>query len=73
MSSPMDTMVGIKKKRFAALQKNKKTKEAQKEQKPMGGFNIGIEEADIGASPQMSKGSIYTKGNGGGGKMSPLH
>ena len=39
----------------------------------MGGFNIGIEEADIGASPQMSKGSIYTKGNGGGGKMSPLH
>ena len=29
-------------------------------------------DCDIGASPQMAKGSVYSKKHGGGGKMSPI-
>ena len=63
LSSPMDQMVGMKKKmRLAALQKNKA--EAAKPKTSI----LGVADCDIGLSPQLSKGSILSKG----GKMSPL-
>ena len=52
MSSPMDNMVGMKKKmRLAALQK-----EAQKKEAPPKTSILGVSDCDIGLSPQMSKG-----------------
>ena len=64
----MDSGIGMKKKRFAAMQAAQKKKAA--EQKP--GMSLGIADCDIGASPQMSKGAIYSKKFGGGAKSSPL-
>ena len=77
----MDSAVGMKKKRLAALQANNKAKEkeaaAQKKEKakaPGGGMGMfSIADCDLGASPQMSKGAIYNKKQGGGGKESPLY
>ena len=70
ISSPMDSGIATKKrKRLQALQQAKEKKEESKQ----GGISLGIGECDIGASPQMAKGSIYSKKtNAGGGKMSPL-
>ena len=36
-----------------------------------GGFNMTMNDAELGASPQLSKGGVFTK-RMGGGKMSPL-
>lgn len=57
-------MASKKKRRLAAIQK--------KEEKPAAatGFSMGVQEADLGASPQMNKGSLIGKKNGG--RMSPL-
>ena len=61
MSSPIDSMMASKKKRrLAAIAK----KEGEK------GLNMGINDCDLGASPQMNKGSLIGKKNGG--RMSPL-
>ena len=67
--------VCMKKKRLAALQASKKQKALAAQQEPpkkTGGF-LGIADCDLGASPQMSKGAIYSKKDGGGGKESPLY
>ena len=53
----MDSAVGMKKKRLAAMQAKKKQ---EAEQKKVAGL-FSVAEADFGASPQMSKGSIYSK------------
>lgn len=54
-------MASKKKRRLAAI--------AKKEEKT-GGFSMGVQESELGASPQMNKGSLIGKKNGG--RMSPL-
>ena len=73
ISSPMDSGIGMKKKRLAAMAAaQKKAKEQQEANNKPGGI-MGISDCDIGASPQMSKGAIFSKKqNQGGGKSSPL-
>ena len=44
---------------------------AKEEEKKTGGFSMNVNDAELGASPQMSKGGVFTK-RMGGGKMSPL-
>jgi|APGre2960657423_1045063.scaffolds.fasta_scaffold314758_1 hypothetical protein len=68
MSSPVDSAVDMKKKkRLAALNQKKKAEEI----KPVGGF--GVVDCDLGASPQILKGSVFSKKNGGGGgTFSPI-
>ena len=67
MSSPVDSGIDMKKRRrMAALQKNKEEKAASS------GFSgMSINQADIGASPQMQKGGIFSK-KSGGAHNSPL-
>lgn len=60
----------MKKKRLAAALAAKKQVKAPEVKS--GGF-MNVVESDLGASPQMSKGAIYQKNQGGGGKWSPLH
>ena len=56
MSSPVDSAVDMKKKkRLAALNQKKKAEEI----KPVGGF--GVVDCDLGASPQILKGSVFSK------------
>ena len=62
----MDSGMMSKKKRLMAIRQNEK-----KEKKPEAGI-LGVADCDIGASPQKSKGSIFKKGLGGGGKESPI-
>ena len=72
MSSPQDSAVDMKKKRRLAMLAGEKQAAANKEaEKATGGFMTPAD-CDIGASPVMSKGSIYSKKHGGGGKMSPI-
>ena len=60
-----------KKRRLAMLAgENKAKKEAEKA--TAGGGFLTPADCDIGASPQMAKGSVYSKKHGGGGKMSPI-
>lgn len=70
MSSPVDSGIDMKKKRrMAALKKDKEIK-AQKN--AAGGFSgMSITQADIGASPQMQKGGIF-KNKDQGAHNSPL-
>ena len=63
----MDSGIGMKK-RMAQLAAAKKKQTQQKKE-----VNLGINDCDIGASPQMQKGAIFNKKDGGGGKSSPLH
>ena len=59
MSSPVDSGIDMKKRRRMA--QLGKEKEAAKK-KPASGFaGMSITQADIGASPQMQKGGIFTK------------
>ena len=55
ISSPMDSGVGMKK-RMAQLAAAKKKNAAQKKE-----INLGINDCDLGASPQMSKGVLFGK------------
>mmetsp|Transcript_4630 Transcript_4630/g.7853 ORF Transcript_4630/g.7853 Transcript_4630/m.7853 type:complete len:84 (+) Transcript_4630:271-522(+) len=70
MSSPQDSAVDMKKrKRLAALQNQSKQAAAKKEQEKQATVGIlGVADCDIGASPQITKGSVFSKG----GKMSPI-
>ena len=68
ISSPMDSGIGMKKKRLAAIQKASKEQE-----KPKQAVSLGIADCDLGASPQMSKGLIFNKKTGSGGmRSSPI-
>ena len=70
MSSPMDSGIGMKKKRLAAMKDA--SKKAQ-QTKPAATSILGIADCDLGASPQMSKGAIYNKKSKEGGmRSSPL-
>ena len=64
----MDSGIGMKK-RMAQMAAAKK-KAAAKEQKES---MLSIGDCDIGASPQMQKGAIFSKRDGGGGKSSPIY
>ena len=64
MSSPMDSNIGVKK-RMQALKAATKAKEDKE-------VKLGIGECEMGASPQMSKGAIWSRNMGGGGKTSPI-
>ena len=46
-------------------------KQAQQAKQEPAGF-LTPADCDIGASPQMAKGSVYSKRHGGGGKHSPI-
>ena len=56
-----------KKKRLAMLAQQEK-----QAQKPAEKKFLTPADCDVGASPQISKGNVYSKKHGGGGKMSPL-
>jgi hypothetical protein len=44
----------------------------QAEPEKKGGFSIGGQDCDIGMSPQVMKGSVFSKKKGGGGLTSPI-
>ena len=70
MSSPMDSAVDMKKRR--RLQALASKANEKKEEKKEAGI-LGVADCDIGASPVMAKGSVFSKKTGGvGGKMSPI-
>ena len=60
MSSPLDSAFDMKKRRRLAQLKEKA--ETKKEvAQPQPSFNMGIGDCDLGASPVISKGSVFTK------------
>ena len=65
MSSPGDNNIGMKK-RMNAMKAAKEAKEAE----PKVAMSMG--ECDLGMSPEMSRGAIWRKKQGGGGTTSPL-
>ena len=52
MASPQDSGIEMKKKRLAAMKAN---------MKKQGEVTLGVQEADLGASPQMAKGGFAAK------------
>ena len=78
----MDSAVDMKKRRrLQALQKqsqqNNQAEAAQKaaetqDTEPKKGFSIAQADCDLGMSPQIMKGSVFSKKKGGGGLTSPI-
>ena len=71
ISSPMDSGIGMKK-RMHQMAEKAKAETKQPAATKQGGGVLGIADCDLGASPVMTKGAIFNKKDGGGGKSSPL-
>ena len=81
MSSPMDSGIDMKKrKRLAALakqgqQQNQGAQQTKKEPEAenKAGFKIGGQDCDLGMSPQVMKGGVFSRKKvAGGGMTSPI-
>ena len=60
MSSPMDAGIGMKKRMAQMKAAKARVAKAEETAKPSGGM-MSIGNCDIGASPEMSKGSMFAK------------
>ena len=45
---------------------------AKQDTEPKGGFKLAGNDCDLGMSPQVMKGSVFSKKKGGGGLTSPI-